>query len=209
MIATKNLSYSYPGGESFVFPDIECKGEELLLVLGKSGVGKTTLLHLLGGLITTSKGEIQIGNQIIQQLSGKKMDTFRGKNIGIIFQNNHFVQALNVIENLELAQTLAGNPVNRKMIMELLERLHIGHKTHSEIHHLSQGERQRVAIARAMVNHPAVILADEPTSALDDNNTFEVVNLLHEQARQVGSALIIVTHDTRLKEIIPNQIILH
>ncbi|MBK7524062.1 MAG: ATP-binding cassette domain-containing protein [Saprospiraceae bacterium] len=209
MIATKNLSYSYPGGESFVFPDIECKGEELLLVLGKSGVGKTTLLHLLGGLITTSKGEIQIGNQIIQQLSGKKMDTFRGKNIGIIFQNNHFVQALNVIENLELAQTLAGNPENRKMIMELLERLHIGHKTYSEIHHLSQGERQRVAIARAMVNHPAVILADEPTSALDDNNTFEVVNLLHEQARQVGSALIIVTHDTRLKEIIPNQIILH
>ncbi|MBK8547884.1 MAG: ATP-binding cassette domain-containing protein [Saprospiraceae bacterium] len=110
----KNLSYSYPGGESFVFPDIECKGEELLLVLGKSGVGKQPLLHLLGGLITTSKGEIQIGNQIIQQLSGKKMDTFRGKNIGIIFQNNHFVQALNVIENLELAQTLAGNPVNRK-----------------------------------------------------------------------------------------------
>ncbi len=209
MIATRNLTYSYPGGESFVFPDIECKEKELLLILGKSGVGKTTLLHLLGGLITTLQGEIMIGNQSIQKLSGKKMDTFRGKNIGIIFQNNHFVQALNVLENLELAQTLAGNPVDRKMIMNFLERLNIGQKAKSEIHHLSQGERQRVAIARAMVNHPALILADEPTSALDDNNTYEVVKLLHEQAKQVGSALIIVTHDTRLKEIIPNQIILN
>ncbi|MFZ1706000.1 MAG: ATP-binding cassette domain-containing protein [Saprospiraceae bacterium] len=208
MIATTNLSYAYPRGETMVFPDIRCEKNDILLVLGKSGVGKTTLLHLLGGLITSSQGEILIGEQKVGQLSGKNMDLFRGKNIGIIFQNNHFVQALNVLENVELAQSLAGNPVNKKLCQDLLNRLNIGHKAKSNIRDLSQGERQRVAIARALVNQPKLILADEPTSALDDVNTIEVVKLLHEQAKNVGSALVIVTHDTRLKDIIPQHIIL-
>lgn len=208
MIATSRLSYSYPGGSPLNFPDLSCQQRDLLLILGKSGAGKTTLLHLLGGLITSNHGEITIDGQDISGLSGKKMDVFRGKNIGIIFQNNHFVQALNVLENLELAQSLAGNKVDKKSCLSWLERLNIGHKAKNYLHHLSQGEKQRVAIARALVNHPKVILADEPTSALDDVNTKEVLTILHEQAREAGSALIIVTHDTRLKEIISNQVIL-
>jgi putative ABC transport system ATP-binding protein len=208
MIISKNLSYAYPGAKPMVFPDITCDSKDLLLVLGKSGVGKTTLLHLLGGLITATQGEITIGDQSVNRLSGKQMDTFRGKNIGIIFQNNHFVQSLNVLENIALAQSLAGNPVDKAICQKWLDRLNIGHKSKAYVHHLSQGEKQRVAIARALVNHPKLILADEPTSALDDVNTKEVVSILQEQAKEVGSALVIVTHDTRLKELITHQVIL-
>lgn len=208
MIASSNVSFTYPGGKIMHFPDVVCKEKGLLLVLGKSGVGKTTLLHLLGGLLTTQNGDIRIGDQVINRLSGKKMDQFRGKNIGIIFQNNHFVQSLNVLENLLLARSLAGMSADKKLCLQWLERLNIGHKASSQVQFLSQGEKQRVAIARALVNHPKLILADEPTSALDDENTKEVLTILEEQARDAGSALVIVTHDNRLKALVPDQIIL-
>lgn len=208
MIASTNVSFTYPGGKTMFFPDIVCRDKGLLLVLGKSGVGKTTLLHLLGGLLTTQQGEIRIGDQVINRLSGKKMDKFRGKNIGIIFQNNHFVQSLNVLENLLLARSLAGMSADKKLCLQWLERMNIGHKANSHVQFLSQGEKQRVAIARALVNHPKLILADEPTSALDDENTREVLTILEEQARDAGSALVIVTHDNRLKSLVPDQVIL-
>jgi len=208
MIATKNLKHKYQNTQEIVFPDLTCDAKEILLILGTSGVGKTTLLHLLGGLISVQSGEITIENKKINDVNGKALDQFRGKNIGIIFQNNHFVQSLNVIENLELAQSLAGNNANKSLCQDLLNRLNIGHKAKSEIKHLSQGERQRVAIARALVNSPKVVLADEPTSALDDKNCDEVLQLLQEQAQAIGSSLIIVTHDTRLKEKISNQVTL-
>ena len=208
MISTRNLSYAYPGGQQISFPDMDCQSGNILLVLGKSGIGKTTLLHLLGGLIGIQQGEIKIGDQSVQALDDKQMDKFRGKNIGIIFQNNHFVQSLNVLENLLLSQSLAGIPVDKNLCQKWLDKLAIGPKAKSSLHQLSQGERQRVAIARALVNAPKLILADEPTSALDDENTKSVIALLQEQARELGSALIIVTHDTRLKNIISDQITL-
>lgn len=208
MIASTNVSFTYPGGKTMHFPDVVCREKGLLLVLGKSGVGKTTLLHLLGGLLTTQQGEIRIGDQVINRLSGKNMDQFRGKNIGIIFQNNHFVQSLNVLENLLLARSLAGLSADKKRCVQWLERLNIGHKANSNVQFLSQGEKQRVAIARALVNHPKLILADEPTSALDDENTKEVLTILEEQASDAGSALVIVTHDNRLKSLVPDQVIL-
>ena len=208
MVSTRNFSYVYPGAREIIFPDMDCQPGNILLVLGKSGIGKTTLLHLLGGLIGVQKGEIIIGDQNLQALDSKKMDNFRGKNIGIIFQNNHFVQSLNVLENLLLSQSLAGNTANKSQCQTWLDKLAIGHKAKSSLHQLSQGEKQRVAIARALVNAPKLILADEPTSALDDENTKAVITLLQEQAKEVGSALIIVTHDTRLKNIISDQITL-
>ncbi len=208
MISTNNLKYKYAGGTEIVFPDIHCAGNDILLILGTSGVGKTTLLHLLGGILTTQQGKVSIENTAIDELSGSAADIFRGKNIGIIFQQNHFVDALSVIENVILAQSLAGNKTDRNAAKSLLERLNIGHKADKSVRDLSQGEKQRVAIARALINQPKVILADEPTSALDDVNCDEVLKLLQEQAKVVGSALIVVTHDTRLKDKINNQVIL-
>lgn len=209
MISTHDLKYRYVGNTEIVFPDLSCKANDILLILGTSGVGKTTLLHLLGGILSIQQGKVAIDGVELNKMNGAAADIFRGQNIGIIFQQNHFVDALNVIENITLAQSLAGRKVNKADAQELLNRLNIGQKANQDIRNLSQGEKQRVAIARALVNRPKVILADEPTSALDDDNCDEVIHLLREQAKNSGSALIIVTHDNRLKNSISNQVILH
>lgn len=208
MIQTHALTFDYPGGQQFVFPDINCAENEMMLVLGNSGVGKTTLLHLLGGLLTAVSGEINIHKRDITKIFGAELDLFRGQHIGIIFQNNHFVHSLNVLENLMMAQSLAGRNSDKQQCLQLLDRLNMGHKAKSKVHLLSQGERQRVAIARSLVNKPSLILADEPTSALDDYNSSEVLQLLEEQSMEIGSALIIVTHDNRLKDKIDKKVIL-
>lgn len=208
MIQTKNLVYSYSGSESIHFPDIHCDAGEILLVLGSSGVGKTTLLHLLGGILKIQQGSVCIDGTELSSLSGAVADHFRGQHIGIVFQQNHFVEALNVLENVILAQNLAGKKTDKKKAMALLEQLNVGHKYGKYVRHLSQGEKQRVAIARALVNDPKLVLADELTSALDDENCNEVLNLLENHARDTASALIVVTHDTRLKDKIDRKVIL-
>lgn len=206
MIKTQNLSYQYDTGSPISFPDINCESGEMMLVLGQSGVGKTTLLHLLSGLIRPKEGSVTISDQDLSKLSNKKLDHFRGQHIGVIFQKFHFIKSLTVLENLTIAQKLAGRTIDEGRCKDLLQNLQIAHKVNSKINELSQGETQRVAIARALVNNPAVILADEPTSALDDKNCQAVLDLLSTQAKQSDAALVIVTHDTRLKELVDHKI---
>ena len=206
MLQTKNLKFTYDGKNLLDFPDINCQRGEQWLLLGQSGSGKTTLLHLLGGLRKPKKGDVIIDGKNIAQLSASALDKVRGKNIGIVFQNPHFVRALTVEENLLLAQQLAGQPADREHIVTILEKLNVSHKLKSKTENLSEGEKQRVAIARALVNRPAVILADEPTSALDDKNCQEVVELLEKQAEEANATLLIVTHDGRLKGLVDNHI---
>jgi ABC-type lipoprotein export system ATPase subunit len=208
MLETQNIKFSYDRALPLTFPDIRCgKGEQWLL-LGQSGSGKTTLLHLLGGMLTPQSGSIKIENTDIAQLKSTALDHFRGQNIGIIFQTAHFIKALTVEENLVLAQQLAGKKADKELILKYLSKLNLSHKLKSKPSELSVGEQQRVAIARALVNTPSVILADEPTSALDDKNTEEVIRLLENQAAEAGATLLIVTHDTRLKDYFKNQILL-
>lgn len=209
MLVTNNLSYSYQGSnEVLAFPNVECKTGEHWLLLGQSGSGKTTLLHLLGGLLKPKNGIVKVGDTEIQKLKIANLDLFRGKNIGIIFQKPHFVSALNVEENLQVAQFLANKKQDKNRIKELLKSVNLEHKLKSKTSDLSEGEKQRVSIARALVNRPVVILADEPTSALDDKNCAEVVKLLETQAKEQNATLLIVTHDNRLKEYFKNQITL-
>jgi len=206
MLQTNQLHFSYTGAQTLAFPDFTCQKGEQWLLLGQSGSGKTTLLHLLGGLLSPTKGYVKIGDTDLKSLSTAALDKFRGKNVGIIFQKAHFVKSLTVQENLILAQQLAGVAIDKQRIADLLNRLNVGHKLHAKTNELSQGEQQRVAIARAIVNQPRVILADEPTSALDDENCEEVIQLLEEQAAAVGATLLVVTHDGRLKERFEKQI---
>ncbi|HKK77166.1 MAG TPA: ATP-binding cassette domain-containing protein [Saprospiraceae bacterium] len=207
MLVTKNLAYTYQGAAGALqFPDIQCATGEQWLLLGQSGSGKTTLLHLLAGLRTPQSGSIQVNDTVLNQLPSRELDHFRGRNIGVIFQEAHFVRALTVAENLLLAQKLAGNQADMKAVEEILDHLNVAHKLHARSRELSVGEQQRVNIARAMINKPSIILADEPTSALDDANTAQVVDLLRREAGEAQATLLIVTHDNRLKTIFEKQI---
>lgn len=205
MIYTKDLSFQYTD-KVFNFPDISCKANETLLITGNSGVGKTTFLHLLCGLLTSKSGEILVDNTDISLLKGAKLDQFRGKNIGIILQKSYFIDSLSVLENLELTSWLAVSKKQTSLAKELLSQLGLGEFLHQKTYQLSVGQQQRVSIARALINQPKVILADEPTSSLDDENTKIVLDLLIDVAKKQNAALIIVTHDSRLKNNISNQI---
>jgi putative ABC transport system ATP-binding protein len=207
MLNTLKLEHHYTVKDKISFPDMVCNAGDTMLILGQSGVGKTTLLHILGGLLRPTKGSVSIDGKNMYDISSSKMDAYRGEHIGIIFQQAHFVQALTVKENLLLAQQMGGKKDIVK-IDQLLNSLNITHKANKYPENLSQGEKQRAAIARALVNSPKIILADEPTSALDDNNCNEVIQLLEQQAKEANAALIIVTHDNRLTKTFANQIIL-
>ena len=208
MLITDNISFSYDGKQVLSFPNVQCDAAEAHLILGPSGCGKTTLLHLLGGLLQPSAGSIRIKDVDIGTLNGIALDKFRGKHIGIVFQRPHFMRALNVEENLMLAQRLAGVAVDKQKVRQTLDRLGVLHKAHSMTSKLSVGEQQRVVIGRAIINDPDVILADEPTSALDDGNCERFFELLEELSIEEKASLVVVTHDNRLKDRISKQTIL-
>ncbi|MEC7876647.1 MAG: ATP-binding cassette domain-containing protein [Bacteroidota bacterium] len=198
MIETKSLKFSYDGKFVFEFPNIKLKKGENLLILGSSGIGKSTLLHNLAGILTPQSGSIKIFGNDISKFSEIEIDKFRGENIGIIFQRPHFVNSLTVKENLQLAQFLGKNLEGD--IKETLKSLKILDKIDKKPNDLSQGEKQRVSIAIAIINSPKLILADEPTSSLDDSNCSNVINILKEQASKKNAQLIVITHDSRLKK---------
>ena len=200
MVKINGLTYNYSSEVQLKFPNFSLSKGEQALIIGQSGCGKTTLLHLLSGLLKPNSGVVDVENENISNMSGATLDNFRGANIGIVFQTPHFIEALTVKENLTLTQTLAGKPKNVDKIGSLLADLGVESKLNSKLNALSVGEKQRVSIARALVNSPALILADEPTSALDDKNCDAVLKLVREQAKKHNSTLLIVTHDNRLKD---------
>ena len=199
MIKTEKIEFSYDNEFIFKFEDIKLKNEENLLILGNSGIGKTTLLHLLSGLLKAKSGSIELYGKELTKLSSFQLDRFRRDNIGIVFQKPHFVNSLTVKENLELAQYIADKKDNKR-IETILNNLNISDKINKKTNELSQGEKQRVSIALAIVNSPKLILADEPTSSLDDDNCSNVIKLLKKQASDFGAQLIVITHDSRLKK---------
>lgn len=208
MLRSSKLTFQYPDGPSFSFPEVSIDKGQQLLILGSSGTGKTTFLHLLAGLRTAQGGRIELAGADMAAMGESARDQHRGQHVGIIYQTAHFIDALTVHDNLMMPQFLTGQPVDRSRAKELLERLNIGGKLNARPRALSTGEQQRVAIARALMHKPEVVFADEPTSALDDANAREVMDLLEEQVQESGAALIVVTHDQRLKDRISNTVVL-
>lgn len=210
MLRITDLQYRHPGpqGRALSFPDFSVAQGEHFLILGNSGCGKTTLLHLLGGLLSPQQGQIWVGDTDIARLPSGKLDRFRGQHIGIIFQKPHYMRALSVRDNLLAAQYLGDMPKDEARVQYVLEHLNVAHRQHAKMQQLSEGEKQRVAVAMALVNNPSLILADEPTASLDDVNAREVVSLLERQASEQGATLVIVTHDHRIRETFPNQLLL-
>jgi putative ABC transport system ATP-binding protein len=208
MIQTQNLSFAYSKSKNFVFPDINCQPNDTLLVTGGSGTGKTTFLHLLGGLLTPVSGNVKVNNTEISSLPSKKLDHFRGQQIGFVMQQNYFVSSLSVLDNIVLASWLVTKKQNVAKAKGLLETLDLSSELYRLPAQLSVGQQQRVSIARALINEPTVVLADEPTSSLDDENALIVADLLANLTNAYKAALVIVTHDKRLKDRFDNQIIL-
>ena len=208
MISTSNITFSYNKDQIFHMPDLYCEAGNTILITGDSGKGKTTYLHILGGLLQPTTGTIEINKENMLALSEKKLDKFRGKNIGIVFQKSHFVSALTVLENLEMASWLATGKKNSARAKRLLEQLDVANQVNKLPSQLSIGQQQRVSIARALMNEPKVLLADEPTSSLDDKNAEKVIELLTSLSNEYKAALVIVTHDSRIKEKFINKITL-
>lgn len=208
MLETHSLEFHYGESARFVFPDVRCAPGNTLLILGNSGSGKTTFLNLMALLLPPAKGEVRIHGTSATGLPLHDLPGFRARNIGLVFQKPYFVNALNVRDNLLMANYFAGNPPDKERISHLAASLGFSGLLDKRVTELSGGEQQRVGIARALMNSAKLILADEPTSALDDLNCGKVADLLESQARENGAALVIVTHDQRLKSRFPYQITL-
>lgn len=206
MLQTRALAYTYTSGQPLQFPNLDCARGSQWLLLGESGQGKTTLLHLLAGLLKPTSGDVLVDEQSLTQLPAAQIDRLRGQSIGLVFQRPHFIRALSVANNLLVAQSMAGLKTDQAEALNLLKKLGLEKHKHKKPHRLSAGEQQRLAIARALINKPSVILADEPTSSLDDTNTERVIQLLKDNAAETGATLLIVTHDQRLKNNFPKQL---
>lgn len=166
---------------------------------GRSGTGKTTLLLAIAGLADRLGGSILLDGVDLDAMSGSGRDRHRGRNIGIIFQDLHLVPGLSAIDNMLLAPFAIGARRDHARAAVLLDRLGVGERADARAETLSRGEAQRVAIARTMLMDPRLILADEPTASLDDEAAAVVIDLLLEATRDSGAALIVATHDSRVR----------
>ena len=199
MLTISNLKFSYDDQPLLEIEQFQAAANERIAVLGPSGCGKTTFMHLIAGLLRPQEGSVVIHGTDITKLSETEVDRIRGRHIGIVFQRLHLIPSISVINNMLLAQRLAGVSYDRAYAEELLAKLDISALANKFPTELSQGQAQRVAIARAMTHRPSLIIADEPTSALDDSNATEAIKVLQELTANSSAALLVVTHDSRVK----------
>lgn len=204
--ATK-LTKSYGTGESRVVAvdgvSLAVKPGEVVLIMGPSGSGKTTLLLMLGTLLQPSSGQVVINNQVVGKLWRHQLPNLRLNEIGFVFQHFNLLAALTAEQNV-MAPLLANGIPKKDALrraQELLSQLGLARRMTSLPANLSGGEQQRVAIARALINNPSLILADEPTANLDSKTGREIVRLLQKSAKQDAKAVVIVSHDIRIKSI--------
>jgi len=199
MIELRNISKSYPNpetGKQHTVLSIESLSLALgdqIAVHGASGVGKTTLLHLISGMLLPDSGSVSVNGTMISTLSEAERDRYRARTIGYVFQTFNLLDGYTALENVMLGMIFTGNGVDKAKAMEVLSSVGLQDRMHYQPSQLSVGQQQRVCIARALVNNPAVILADEPTGNLDPANSAEILHLLKSAAKD--KILVIVTHE--------------
>lgn len=208
MLIIERLRHRYRTQVVLAIDGFALAAGEHALVLGPSGSGKTTLLHIVAGLVRPSEGTIRIDGQSLAELSAVAIDRLRGRSIGFVPQRLHLIGSLDVRANLMLAQQLGRGASDPTRVDVVLDALQMRDRARAYPHQLSHGQAQRVAIARAVINRPRLVLADEPTANLDDANCARAADLLIEQAQAVGAALLIATHDQRLRERFARQLVL-
>jgi lipoprotein-releasing system ATP-binding protein len=180
--------------------DVTLEKGEMVAVVGASGVGKSTLLHVLGGLDAADSGTVQLGDTTITSLSDAEVVAFRNQHVGFVFQFHHLLPEFTALENAEMPMRIARwKPAERRArAQELLTRVGLAGRLEHRPGMLSGGEQQRVAIARALVMHPDILLADEPTGDLDEHTAETLHELLREMHRERGLTSLIATHNPRL-----------
>jgi putative ABC transport system ATP-binding protein len=197
------LTITYSSGGYVVRPidglDLLVDSGELVLLLGASGCGKTTLLSALASILRPASGSIRLGEIEVTTLRGAELVAYRRERVGIVFQSFNLVPSLTAAENVQVPLRIAGAraPVARRRADQLLERVDLGDRRHHRPGDLSGGQAQRVAIARALANDPSLVLADEPTAHLDYVQVEGVLQLLRDLA-QPGRIVVVATHDDRL-----------
>lgn len=170
-----------------------------MLLTGGSGMGKSTLLHLISGLLEPASGRVEIAGEDVHGKRGAKRDLFRGRNIGMIFQTFNLLHGFSALENVMAALMFSSIPRSEhaERAKELLDRLGID-RQHAEPDELSVGQQQRVAVARAVACKPVIVLADEPTASLDPGNSVKAIELIQRVCREQEAALLCVSHDPAL-----------
>ena len=204
IIVIKNIYKNYKSGEKtlHILKDLnfEIFKGEIILIIGKSGTGKTTLLNILGSLDSPDKGDIIFKNKSILNMKERELAKFRNSSIGFVFQLHHLLEEFNAIENIMLPGLIFDNNYKeiRKKAKELLKTVDLINRADHFPSQLSGGERQRIAIARALINNPDVVLADEPTGDLDPANAKNLMNLFKNLNNKFAQTFLIVSHDRTL-----------
>jgi len=204
VLCCQQLSKSYQQGEQ-ITPvldqlNLTVPAGELLAIVGSSGCGKSTFLHLAGALDKPSSGTVLIDGIDIHQLNDKQRAAFRNQHIGFIYQFHHLMMEFSAAENVAMPLLIRGDKPATALTQaqHLLTQVGLSHRMHYRPSELSGGERQRVAIARALVTQPSLVLADEPTGNLDTDTAEQIYQLLRELNQQVNTSFVIVTHDLAL-----------
>lgn len=203
MLKIENLIQRYfqPGGETLEILDVpqyEVAAGEQAVLLGASGGGKTTLLHIIAGIIRPTSGKVWLDGVETTTLSETGRDRIRAHKIGYVFQTFNLLPGFTALENVLLGMTFAQGKKDSKRAADLLDRVGLSHRLHHRPTSMSVGEQQRVAVARALANRPRLLLADEPTANVDPRNQQQVVQLIQDFCVEERVALIVVTHSNEV-----------
>ena len=194
-----HLTKVYGSGDTAVraLDDVSLTVEagEFVAIVGSSGSGKSTMLHMIGGVDRPTSGTVYLNGQDVFARSDEQLAVFRRREVGLVYQFYNLVPVLDVVENMTLPVLLDGRPVNQKRLENMLRVLGLEGREHHLPNQLSGGQQQRVAVGRALMNSPAIVLADEPTGNLDTKNSAEIMALLRKSNAQLGQTLIVITHD--------------